>query len=90
MNLTWSKISEDAFSRDVAQLRERNTKDQDDIQETITIRINYYRSAALERSVITNWGWEEGGCLHRFHARATFALGSAVVNKHTIKVVRSA
>ena len=50
---------------------------------TITIRINNNRSIALERSVNITGG------LNRFHARATPALGSALVHKHTLKVVQS-
>ena len=40
----------------------------------MTIRINRNRSTALERSVINYW----------FYARATPALGSAVIHGHTV------
>ena len=55
-----------------------------------TIRVNYNRSAALERSVINYFKGGGGGSFNRFDMATTFAIGSSVVHKHRLKVVRSA
>ena len=55
---------------------------------TVTIRINRNRSTALERSANIT-GLVGVGCgLNRFYVEKTFALGSAVVQKHTRYSVR--
>ena len=54
----------------------KRTKSQ---RRTVTLRINYNRSTALEWSVINY----RGRGLNRFYASATLALGSVVVYKHT-------
>ena len=55
----------------------------------ITIRINDNRRTALKHCLGTV-GNKILGVLNRFDVATVLALGSAVVHKHTLKVVRSA
>ena len=74
------------FLTDVHQaiLNETHKKSRTNRKRTLTMRIIYNYSTALERPVINYLGGGGGG-LNRFYARTTLALGSAVVRENIIE-----
>ena len=72
----------------LSQINWTVSQSQTESRWTLTIRINYNRRVALERSVIIRTGWGAGG-LKPVLRCSNLTLGSAVVHIH-IEVARSA